>query len=81
MQELDPNALAECGDSELDERGEVQPVDEGMILSYVLKTRKLPEVSARPFARWLDSEWNEFNDGTFTNGAIIDGALGFWRGK
>ena len=43
----------------------------------------LPSVSARPFAAWIDSEWNGFDDGsgTQTNEDILKGALDFWRGQ
>lgn len=43
----------------------------------------LPEESARPFARWLDNAWNEFDDesGTPTNEDVLKGALKYWTGQ
>jgi hypothetical protein len=43
----------------------------------------LPEVSASPFATWLDQVWDDYDDdsGTQTNGAILQGALSFWTGR
>ncbi|MFJ6010227.1 hypothetical protein ACIQHZ_31580 [Streptomyces halstedii] len=79
---LNPNALAESGDSELDSRPEVQELSGNMILAYVLLEKKLPPESARPFAEWLQYEWNSFNeDGENTNGMVIEGALAYWRGQ
>jgi len=78
---FNPKALASCGDDELDERPEVQGVSYSMILEYIIDSDELPGVSARPFARWLNEEWNGFNeDGDATNGDVLQGALLFWRG-
>ena len=43
----------------------------------------LPAVSARPFAVWLDDEWNEFDDGEdkLTNKDVLEGALEHWTGR
>lgn len=43
----------------------------------------LPDVSARPFAAWLDGTWNEFDDGTGkqTNDNILQGAWESWTGR
>jgi hypothetical protein len=43
----------------------------------------LPDVSARPFAAWLDGSWNDFDDGfgTLTNEDILKGAVAFWTGR
>lgn len=43
----------------------------------------LPDVSAFPFASWLDQSWNDYNDGsgTQTNEDVLTGALGFWTGR
>lgn len=79
---LNPKALAESGDSELDEREGVQEVTEEMIRDYVTDQEELPAVSARPFAAWLHQDWNDWNeDGALTNGEVISGALDYWRGK
>ena len=81
MDKLNPNALAECGD-DLDDRPEVQPVTEAMIYAYVTEKNELPPYSARPFAAWLFTVWNSFNeDGDNTNGDVITGALADWRGN
>lgn len=42
----------------------------------------LPDVSARPFAAWLDGVWNQFDDGsgTQTNEDVLKGALSDWTG-
>ncbi|WP_395759463.1 hypothetical protein OIE82_27055 [Streptomyces althioticus] len=78
---LNPDALAESGDEELDTREGVQEVTEDMILSYVLCGNELPPESARPFAEWLEGVWFSFNeDGDKTNGQVISGALAHWRG-
>ena len=82
MGKLNPDALAECGDFELDAREAVQPVPAEMIYQYVTDTNELPEESARPFAVWLDNVWHDFNaDGDLTNGKLIAGALAHWRGQ
>lgn len=79
---LNPDALAECGDDELNSREGVQPVNAATILGYVLDQEELPPESARPFAGWLHEFWNDFNeDGELTNGAVISGALAHWRGQ
>jgi hypothetical protein len=81
MDKLNPDALAESGDDELDAREGVQPVTEMMLYEHIISTEELPPESARPFARWLDSEWNSWNeDGSLTNGEVIAGALAHWRG-
>lgn len=43
----------------------------------------LPNVSARPFAAWLDGIWRDFDDssGTQTNEDILKGAVAFWTGR
>lgn len=82
MNKLNPDALAECGDTELDGRTAVQPITEMMLFGYVMDTEELPEYSARPFAAWLYEMWNDFNeDGDRTNGEVIAGALADWRGN
>lgn len=79
---LHPNALAECGDSELDERPGVQPVTAHDIRDYVIDTDELPRFTAAVFANWLDENWNDFNeDGDLTNGQVIRGALSEWSGQ
>ncbi|MFD8839840.1 hypothetical protein [Streptomyces griseofuscus] len=81
MAKLNPDALAECG-YDLDDRPEVQPVTEQMIRDYVIDKAELPPYSDRPFAAWLYDAWNDFNeDGTQTNGQVIEGALADWRGN
>ncbi|MFD8654969.1 hypothetical protein [Streptomyces mirabilis] len=82
MEKINPDALAESGDVEQDERSGVQKVTEEMILDYVAEElHALPPYSARPFAEWLDQNWGEFNeDGTETVGSVIAGALADWRG-
>jgi hypothetical protein len=79
---LNPDALAENGDGELDSREGVQEVDEDMLYEFVTVTCKtLPPESARPFASWLYEVWTSFNeDGDKTNRQVIDGALAHWRG-
>lgn len=82
MDKLNPDALAECGDGELDEREGVQPVTEMMISEHAIDSHGLPPYSARPFAAWLHEVWNDFNeDGDKTNGEVIAGALADWRGQ
>lgn len=82
MDKLDPKALAECGDAELDDRVTVQPVTPAMIREHVVSAEELPIESARPFAAWLDENWNGYNEeGNLTNGDVIAGALAFWRGQ
>ncbi|MCX4799634.1 hypothetical protein OG497_37905 [Streptomyces sp. NBC_01242] len=83
MEEIKPNALAECGDVDLDARPGVQEVTEEMIYAFVIKTSELPVYSAKPFARWLHTEaWFNFNeDGTNTVGDVLSGALADWRGN
>jgi len=43
----------------------------------------LPDVSARPFAAWLDGSWNDYDDGEgkLTNEDVLKGALAFWTGR
>ncbi|BET51746.1 hypothetical protein RGQ21_67280 [Kitasatospora aureofaciens] len=78
---LNPDALAECGDDELDSRDGVQEVTEDMILDYLLKAEELPLESAKPFAAWLDYNWYTWNEnGENTVGQVINGALKHWRG-
>jgi len=82
MDKLNPAAVAECGDVELDDREGVQPVTAQMIYEYVTRTPELPTYSARPFSEWLDQAWNDFNEGgDLTNGEVIAGALADWRGQ
>lgn len=78
---INPNALAESGDYELDQRPGVQPVTDHMIRHYAVEVLGLPVASAAAFAAWLDESWNGFNeDGVLTNGQVIEGALYDWRG-
>jgi hypothetical protein len=80
MDELNPDALAECG-YDLDNRPEVQRVTTAMINQYVIDAGELPSHSAQPFAAWLADAWTDFNeDGDKTNGQVIAGALADWRG-
>lgn len=82
MDKLNPTALAESGDGELDGREAVQPVTPAMVREYVVTAGELPIESARPFAAWLDEGWNDWNeDGDLTNGQVISGALAYWRGQ
>lgn len=82
MDKLNPDALAESGDVDLDAREGVQPVDAYMIEEYVTDQKELPVVSAHPFAGWLDENWNDFNEeGNKTNGEVIAGALADRRGQ
>lgn len=82
MDKLNPDALAESGDVELDAREGVQSVTPAMICDHLRSTEELPPVSARHFAAWLDEEWNGFNeDGDLTNGQVLAGALAYWRGQ
>lgn len=81
MDKLNPNALAESGDADLDDRPGVQPVDAQMILDHIIAAEELPPYSARPFADWLHDAWFNFSeDGNLTNGDVIAGALADWRG-
>jgi hypothetical protein len=86
-EELNPKALAEWSDeaADLEEniRPGVQPVDEEMILNYVLRQNELPEESARPFAEWINQNWYQFSgddQDNVTNGDVIEGALLHWCG-
>lgn len=82
MKELDPNALAECGDDDLNARAGVQQVDADMIAKYVISSGELPRESALPFAEYIHQQWNDYNeDGELTNGQVIAGALAYWRGQ
>lgn len=82
MDKLNPDALAESGDTELDAREVVQPVTEMMIYEHVIASGELPRESAKPFAAWLHESWNDWNeDGDLTNGKVIAGALAYWRGQ
>ncbi|MEV1006113.1 hypothetical protein [Streptomyces sp. NPDC049881] len=77
---LNPDALAEAGDEDLDSRPGVQRVTEDMIYAHVTGAA-LPPESARPFAVWLDAEWYSWNeDGAQTVGTVLAGALAYWRG-
>ena len=79
---LDPAALAECGDADLDARNGVQEVNAEMICEYVISSGELPRESAEPFAAYVHEAWNEYNeDGELTNGQVIAGALAYWRGR
>ena len=81
MENLNPKALAECGDADLDARDGVQEVDAGMIHEYVISEGKLPRESAGPFAEYIEQNWYDYNeDGELTNGDVIEGALAYWRG-
>ena len=78
---LDPDALAESGNVEMDSREGVQEVTGGMILEYVLACEELPPESASPFSDWLYREWESFNEeGKCTNRQVIAGALFHWCG-
>jgi hypothetical protein len=82
MDKLNPDALAECGDVELDDRESVQPVTEMMISDYIIASGALPRESAKPFASYVHERWNDYSeDGELTNGDVIAGALAFWRGE
>lgn len=86
MPTLNPDALAEtseeAGAAPEDVRPGVQPVDDDMIREYILAAGELPEESARPFAKWLNEVWFDFSEEPGpTNGAIITGALSYWRGQ
>lgn len=79
---LDPKALAENGDVDMDDREAVQSVTKDMVRDYVVTQDELPPESAGPFAVWLNENWNNWNeDGDLTNGDVIQGALAFWRGE
>lgn len=79
---LDPKALAENGDVDMDDREAVQSVTKDMVRDYVVAQDELPPESAGPFAVWLNENWNNWNeDGDLTNGDVIEGALAFWRGE
>ena len=81
MDDLNPAALAECGDVDLDARNGVQEVNAEMICEYVISSGELPRESAEPFAAYVHEAWNEYNeDGELTNGQVIAGALAYWRG-
>lgn len=58
--------------------------DEAAILKWAMSDTggDLPRVSARPFASWLNEEWNSFSDdsGTLTNEDVLKGALAHWTG-
>ena len=43
----------------------------------------LPDVSAEPFAAWLNQEWSDYDDGSgkMTNEDVLKGALAFWTGQ
>lgn len=82
MNTFDPDALAECGDSESDQRPTVQPVTASMIRAHVIEHNMLPPHSAVPFAAWLADAWGDLNeDGDKTNGQVLGGALADWRGN
>lgn len=70
---LNPNAPAT----------DVEEDAEDAIYTYVFRDlRALPSESARPFAAWLDEEWNTFNeDEDKTVGQVVAGALAYWRGR
>jgi hypothetical protein len=83
-EKLNPEALAEMDDSDLDARDGVQPVTEAMIRAYVMEAHGLPNVSAYPFAAWLQNAWFDFIDPDSpetTNGQIVYGAVQHWIGK
>lgn len=80
MPALDPKALPK-GHPDL--RPGVQPVDETMIYQYIIDSRELPDESARPFSKWADLMWYEYNEDPetgLTNHQVIDGMLAYWRG-
>jgi len=54
-----------------------------LIYAWALSDGGLPAVSARPFAVWLDENWNEFDDGEdkLTNKDVLEGALEHWTGR
>lgn len=81
MNKLNPDALAVCGDIKLDQRPEVQFTTVAMILTHVLDHSGLPFESANPFSNWIYDTWYDFNeDGTLTNGQVIEGAITHWCG-
>jgi hypothetical protein len=82
MDKLNPDALAESGDDELNGREGVQSVTPAMIREHVINSGELPSESARPFAAWIHECWNDWNeDGELSNGQVIAGALAYWRGQ
>lgn len=81
-EKLNPDALAECGDEELDSRPGVQGPSEEVIREYILSENELPPESAYPFAEYVYKMWYAYNeDGDATVKEIIDGALQYWRGQ
>lgn len=81
MDTIRPDALAECGDDELDSRSEVQEVTWHMILQYVIVSGALPRESAEPFATYMIENGLDYNnDGDATVGQVIEGGLSYWCG-
>lgn len=70
----DPSALADFDEALF---------DEAAILKWATGPGSLPLESVRPFSRWLDNAWNEFDDqtGTLTNEDVLKGALAHWTGR
>lgn len=75
MSSNDPSALADFEDGEAFDRAAIE--------FWADTTGNLPTISAHEFARWLDREWNDYDDGsgTQTNEQILKGALEFWTGR
>lgn len=69
----DATALAEFEDGDFDRT---------MIEHWADTAGGLPTISAYEFSRWLDREWNDYDDGTGTqtNEQVLKGALAFWTG-
>lgn len=66
--------------AEFEDAGEFDRAD---IEHWADVTGNLPTISAHEFARWLDREWNDFDDGsgTQTNEDVLKGALAYWTGR
>lgn len=82
---LNPEALAEWGEEEGSPpeqvRDGVQPVDEHMILDYVLEKNFLPDYSAQPFSEWLNLNFFQYSEpSTVTNAVVVEAALHDWCG-
>lgn len=62
---------------------ENETVTEQQILKYAQTVGNLPYPSAAAFATWLDTNWNDYDEGTGeqTNQDILNGALREWTGQ
>lgn len=71
----DIRALADFEDGDAFDRTDIE--------EWADITGNLPTVSAHEFARWLDREWNDYDDssGTQTNEDVLKGALAYWKGE